>query len=662
MGKKTGKGKVSSEDWDDVEAELAAEGLNPGHVSKNAKEVSDDKAGKAEKAKKKNKDKSARPEKPEDKPMTEEEHEKLIEERMLKDKLEGLQSQLSRVRRAMEQLEKDEVEPEERKEAERQLRVAKADIEEQIEATQDAMNKKGSSRDTYCILLLLGLFMYFIFFTKLTEESLSRYEWGSGTNFYEVLESGPTASREALRASYVRLLQSYHPDKNPDCKDCPTKFREVQEAWEVLSNASSRKAYDETNGVQNVIRSAAIELTEANFDHHLSSSDELFLIQIYENNCRPCEHLAGFWEELMQRYPFIRFARVNRLSEQNLLRRLPFGIRELPFCMLMGKNFEAQYVPIDFRGGIASTFKRFLTDALARSYVQTEPKDAEALSEGIIIGLKKLDDPVKVNYFVKKWLNTFGVKVHIVFLDSGKPYFEIRSRKPSSFEVGRVEVADTRLLLESIEHLLYLSFAFNSKISREHYNRFCQDRSSVCLLQIKALDSQILSEIGRDIRDAALKAVRGEIQSLPAPLLPFILDASDQPKFVARVATEFGARAHCLVLKNLSEEIGAVTYEQISDASDFTANDEVSFVPFEKLFERNQYLDDLLRPESFSLVGDFMIAFFRNFADFRLLSLYALLLFVLGKKLGVTKSVLLALIFAIHAGFSTKTFAELYFI
>lgn len=63
-------------------------------------------------------------------------------------------------------------------------------------------------------------------------------------NYYEVLGvSRKTAAREVRRA-YRALARKFHPDFNPEDKAAAQKFREIQEAYEVLGNAQKRKAYD----------------------------------------------------------------------------------------------------------------------------------------------------------------------------------------------------------------------------------------------------------------------------------------------------------------------------------------------------------------------------------------------------------------------------------
>ena len=64
-------------------------------------------------------------------------------------------------------------------------------------------------------------------------------------DYYEVLGVGRDVSDDELKKVYRQLARKYHPDLHPDDPNAEEKFKEITEAYEVLSNAEKRKVYDQ---------------------------------------------------------------------------------------------------------------------------------------------------------------------------------------------------------------------------------------------------------------------------------------------------------------------------------------------------------------------------------------------------------------------------------
>ncbi|MFV1958457.1 MAG: DnaJ C-terminal domain-containing protein [Planctomycetota bacterium] len=64
-------------------------------------------------------------------------------------------------------------------------------------------------------------------------------------NFYEVLGVSESATEEEIRDAYRKLAVKYHPDKNPGDKKAEEKFKELGQAYDVLSDPGKRAQYDQ---------------------------------------------------------------------------------------------------------------------------------------------------------------------------------------------------------------------------------------------------------------------------------------------------------------------------------------------------------------------------------------------------------------------------------
>ena len=63
-------------------------------------------------------------------------------------------------------------------------------------------------------------------------------------DFYDVLGVSRGASGDDIRKAYKKLSRKFHPDKNPDDQGAAERFKEVQEAYQVLGDEETRGQYD----------------------------------------------------------------------------------------------------------------------------------------------------------------------------------------------------------------------------------------------------------------------------------------------------------------------------------------------------------------------------------------------------------------------------------
>jgi molecular chaperone DnaJ len=73
----------------------------------------------------------------------------------------------------------------------------------------------------------------------------------SKKDFYQQLGVGKSATPDDIKKAYRKLAMQYHPDKNPGNKKAEDKFKEVTEAYEILSDTEKKKNYDQFGHAEN---------------------------------------------------------------------------------------------------------------------------------------------------------------------------------------------------------------------------------------------------------------------------------------------------------------------------------------------------------------------------------------------------------------------------
>ena len=87
-------------------------------------------------------------------------------------------------------------------------------------------------------------------------------------NYYLILEVSPNASIQDIKASFRRLARQYHPDLNPNDAIAAERFKQISQAYDILSDTTKRRRYDrdypvyrqqKTNSTQTLIPKTAKE-------------------------------------------------------------------------------------------------------------------------------------------------------------------------------------------------------------------------------------------------------------------------------------------------------------------------------------------------------------------------------------------------------------------
>lgn len=103
----------------------------------------------------------------------------------------------------------------------------------------------------------------------------------SEKNLYEILEVSSSASSAMIKSAYRRLARKYHPDLNSGDAVCEKKFKEITQAYEILSDAEKKKHYDTLNGFHQEASQA--KYSEANKAYKKTTKEEKKSAEVFSN-------------------------------------------------------------------------------------------------------------------------------------------------------------------------------------------------------------------------------------------------------------------------------------------------------------------------------------------------------------------------------------------
>ncbi|GIX63629.1 DnaJ protein, putative [Babesia caballi] len=213
---------------------------------------------------------------------------------------------------------------------------------------------------TLMVVVILGVVLKYFENSYHSMESFTEL----GEDVYSVMGIARDASDAQIKAKYRQLNHKWHPDKNPDCKDCKEKFMKLKAAYKILSNPELRRLYDRTNGrTVEVISSATTELTEANYDELVRNSEEVWVVQVYSDDLPECQHFAKHWEEGANKLGrFANFGRVNALLHPKTAKRLPIKVQLFPAVLILYPGGGHDIFPQDALRGYRQ-FKAYFMSA-----------------------------------------------------------------------------------------------------------------------------------------------------------------------------------------------------------------------------------------------------------------------------------------------------------
>ena len=201
-------------------------------------------------------------------------------------------------------------------------------------------------KDTTCVLFVV-LLIAVAGFLKFQEEVFGsmdhfRSESDADADFYEILGVAHSATARDIKRAYRNKVMEIHPDRHPECRDCPQKFMAATKAYEVLLDDDKRKVYDQTRGSYEPITSDySVSLTTFNYMKLVNDSPSVWVIQVYDDLDPSCKYFASSWDIVAGSKianELVRFGRVNVRRDRAVLSLLPIRARTYPTVIMFSRD------------------------------------------------------------------------------------------------------------------------------------------------------------------------------------------------------------------------------------------------------------------------------------------------------------------------------------
>jgi hypothetical protein len=146
-----------------------------------------------------------------------------------------------------------------------------------------------------------------------------------GKNFYNVLGVDPKADPDEIRSAYRKLAMKFHPDKNPGDKKAEDKFKDINEAYQVLSDAKKRETYDRIRQPRSAAQPPGPE----------TRSPELIKLQELQNSLLQAQDLDGLLSVFEN---WFRNAGSIKVDKINPFKGYPINVQDLYDMLLQFKD------------------------------------------------------------------------------------------------------------------------------------------------------------------------------------------------------------------------------------------------------------------------------------------------------------------------------------
>lgn len=117
----------------------------------------------------------------------------------------------------------------------------------------------------------------------------------SEKNLYAILEISSNASATMIKSAYRKLVRKYHPDLNGGDKNCVIKFKEITEAYEILSDSEKKKNYDILRGFYQ--ENSRVRFNEANRTYKEAQKQEH---EEQEHKQREHERFSNVFNDILE--------------------------------------------------------------------------------------------------------------------------------------------------------------------------------------------------------------------------------------------------------------------------------------------------------------------------------------------------------------------------